>query len=126
MSKDDLVYVGHMLDMARKAVRLIAGADRRSYDADETIRLALAHLVQVIGEAARRVSPAFREAHPGVPWSDIVGMRHKIVHDYMDVEVDILWSVVTRDRPELVRQLEPIVPAEGDLSRDRPPDGTGG
>ena len=51
--------------------------------------LALAHLVQVIGEAARRVSPEFCDAHPEIPWKAIVGMRHKVVHDYMDVDEDI-------------------------------------
>lgn len=109
MSKDDLVYVGHMLDTARKARSLLGTKDRAAYDADETLRLALAHLIQVIGEAARRVSPHLREAQPQLPWSDIVGMRHKIVHDYMDVEEDVLWSVVTGDLPDLIHHLERII-----------------
>ena len=106
MSKDDTVYVGHMLDTARKAQSMLGSKDRAAYDADETLRLALAHLVQVIGEAARRVSPELREAHPDIPWSEIMGMRHKIVHDYMDVEEDVLWSVVTSDLPDLIGRLE--------------------
>ncbi len=112
MSKDDLVYVGHMLDTARKARSLVGTKDRAAYDADETLRLALAHLVQVIGEAARRVSAELRERQPRIPWSDIMGMRHKIVHDYMDVEEDVLWSVVTSDLPDLIRDLERIAPAD--------------
>jgi len=68
MQKDDLVYVGHMMDTAEKAVRKVVGVDRAAYDADENLRLALAHLVQTIGEAARRVSDDFQSAHPGVPW----------------------------------------------------------
>ncbi|MFH1417504.1 MAG: HepT-like ribonuclease domain-containing protein [Planctomycetota bacterium] len=104
--KDDLVYLGHMLDMSRKAVAILRGRDRRAYDADETLRLALAHLIQVIGEAARRVSAECRAMHPTIPWPDIVGMRHKIVHDYMDVDSDILWSVVSNDLPALIRDLE--------------------
>ena len=114
MNKDDLVYAGHMLDMSRKAVALMRGKDRAAYDADETLRLALAHLVQVIGEAARRVQREFREIHSHIPWADIVGMRHKIVHDYMDVEEDVLWSVVTSDLPTLIRDLGPIIPSEPD------------
>jgi uncharacterized protein with HEPN domain len=110
MTKDDLVYVGHMLDCARKARAMVTGKDRAAYDADETLRLALAHLIQVIGEAARRVAPEFRAAHAQVPWAEIVGTRHKIVHDYMDVEDDVLWSVVADDLPELIRQLARIVP----------------
>ena len=60
MSPRDLVYLGHMLDMAKKAVSKTAGLSREAYDADENLRLALIHLVQVIGEAGRRVSPEFR------------------------------------------------------------------
>jgi uncharacterized protein with HEPN domain len=59
MSPRDLVYVGHMLDMARKAVTKTAGLSRKAYDADENLRLALIHLIQIIGEAGRQVSPEF-------------------------------------------------------------------
>ena len=91
----DLVYAGHMLDMARKAVGKTEGLTREGYDADENLRLALTHLVQVIGEAARRVSADFTNGHPEIPWADIIGMRHKVVHDYLGVDEDIVWQVVT-------------------------------
>ena len=106
----DLVYVGHMLDMPRKAVSKTQGLSREAYDADENLRLALVHLIQVIGEAARQTSREFSDAHPEIPWADIVGMRHKVVHDYMGVDEDIVWQVVTEDLPRLVAVLEPIVP----------------
>ena len=99
MQRDELLYAGHMLDMARKALAKVEGRPRNAYDEDENLRLALAHLVQVIGEAARRVSPGFREAHPEIPWMDIVGMRSKIVHDYLSVDEDVVWEVVTSDLP---------------------------
>jgi uncharacterized protein with HEPN domain len=73
MQKDDRVYVVQMLDMARKARELVAGKDRAAYDADETLRLALTHLGQVIGEAARHVSAKYCAAHPEVSWSVIIG-----------------------------------------------------
>jgi len=110
MSPRDLVYVGHMLDMARKAVGKTTGLSREGYDGDENLRLALIHLVQVIGEAARQVSREFCEAHPEIPWTDIIGMRHKVVHDYLGVDEDIVWQVVTHDLPTLVLFLEPLVP----------------
>ena len=71
MSPRDRVYVGHMLDMARKAVDKTRGLPREAYDADENLRLALTHLVQVIGEAARHVSPEFTLAHPEIAWTEI-------------------------------------------------------
>ena len=109
MVKDDNIYLAHMLDMARKAVDKVRGMDREAYNNDENLRLALAHLVQVIGEAARRVSPAVRASCPNIPWTDIIGMRSKIVHDYMDVDEDVVWEVVTQDLPPLVTILEQVV-----------------
>ncbi len=110
MPKDDTVYVGHMLDNARKARSLVGDRDRTAYDADETLRLALAHLLQVVGEAARRVSDDFCHKHSDIPWKAIIGMRHKVVHDYMDVDVDIVWDTVTRELPPLIELLEAILP----------------
>ena len=108
MQKDDTVYVGHMLDLARQARELVASRTRAEYDADLALRLALAHLVQTIGEAARRVSPELQKAHPDIPWRNIVGVRHKVVHDYFYVDYDIIWDVVTSDLPGLMSKLEPI------------------
>jgi uncharacterized protein with HEPN domain len=112
MPKDDAIYLGHMLDMARKAVSKAQGISRATFDQDENLRLALAHLIQIIGEAARRVSPELRQSHPEIPWSAIIGMRHKVVHDYLDVDEDIVWDVVTADLPGIVSSLERILPAD--------------
>jgi uncharacterized protein with HEPN domain len=70
----------------------------------------LIHLVQVIGEAARQVSREFTDTNTEVPWANIIGMRHKVVHDYLGVDEDIVWQVVTEDLPRLVAVLEPLVP----------------
>ena len=112
MPKGDSLYVGHMLDMAQKALSLLEGKDRASYDQDEALRLALAHLIQVIGEAARHISQDLRDAHPQIPWKAIIGMRHRIVHDYMDVDEDVIWDTATRELPSLIIELERIIPPE--------------
>lgn len=112
MPKDEIVYVGHMLDKAQEALSLARGKTRQDYDHDTALRLALTHLIQVIGEAARRVSPQFRERHPGIPWDAIAGMRNKIVHDYMDVDEDIVWDSVTQELQPLIEDLKKIVPPE--------------
>jgi uncharacterized protein with HEPN domain len=117
MSPRDLVYVGHMLDMARKAVGKATGLTHASYEMDENVRLALTHLVQVIGEAGRNVSREFSEAHPEIPWCEIVGMRHKVVHDYLGVDEDIVWQVVTEDLPPLIVSLEAILAPLSDTNR---------
>jgi uncharacterized protein with HEPN domain len=108
MKKDDLVYIGHMLESARDAIARIESLDRAAFFRDVNLPLALTHLIQIIGEAARRVSPEFRAAHPEISWTSIVGMRHKIVHDYIHVDFETVWETATTDLPELVKQLETI------------------
>jgi|ERR1700709_1474986 len=110
MPRGDLLYLGHMLDVSVQAVEKLRGKDREDFETDENLRLALAHLIQMIGEAARRVSPESQQKYPQIPWSDVIGMRHKIVHDYLDVDFDVVWEVVTADLPELIDQLRPIAP----------------
>jgi uncharacterized protein with HEPN domain len=110
MQHDDLVYVGQMVDVARKIDERNQRLTRESFDADEDARLALAHLVQTLGEAARRVSSAFCNAHPEIPWSAIVGMRHRIVHDYLSVDFDLVWDVTTHEIPTLLPKLHALLP----------------
>lgn len=112
MSKGDDLYLGHMLDTAQGAVAKLSGKSRADFDSDENLRLALAHLLQIIGEAARRVSSAFRENHRYVPWNAIIGMRHKVVHDYLNVDYDVVWETVVNDLPPLVENLRRIVGSE--------------
>ena len=110
MKKDDAVYLGHIVDLADKISQRVKDKSRDDFDSNEDLRIVLTHLVQTIGEAARRVSPAFRKDHPEVPWSDIIGMRHRIVHDYMDVDEDIVWDVAIFELPALIKKIKPLAP----------------
>ena len=101
-----------MLDMARKACSRVIELDKADYDADEDVQFALLHLVQVIGEAARKVSLEGQRALPEIPWREIIGMRNRIVHDYLGVDEDVVWEVVTFDLPSLVAVLERVVPED--------------
>ncbi len=125
MSRDESVYLEHMLEMARKAHDKIRDLRREEYDADENLRIALVHLIQVIGEAARHVPPEVQRAAPGIPRPDIVGMRHRIVHDYMDVNDDVVWAVATRDLPSLIEELHRITPPQAESDRETPVEGCG-
>lgn len=91
---DERVYIQHMIDNSNKAINFIKDISREDFDRDEKLPLALTHLLQVIGEAARRVSPEFRINHPQIPWKEIVGMRSKVVHDYLNVDEDMVWDVI--------------------------------
>jgi uncharacterized protein with HEPN domain len=110
MPKSDLLYLGHMLDTAHLILEKLQGKSREAFDEDDNLRLAVAHLLQMLGESSRRITEETKRAHPGIPWNLIVGMRHKIVHDYMDVDFDIVWETATGDLPGLVAQLEEIAP----------------
>ena len=94
--KGDLLYLGH-LDVSLQVISKIQGVSRQDFDKDENLRLALTHLIQMIGEAARRVSEESRRRYPLIPWTAIIGMRHKVVHDYLDIDFDVVWAVATVD-----------------------------
>lgn len=112
MQRDDAVLVQYMLDTARNIVQRLGGVSRDEFDSDDDLRDALALRLQIVGEAASKVSHAYRTRHPEVPWARIVGMRHRIVHDYLDVDFDILWQVATKDVPALLPLLERLARGE--------------
>jgi len=110
MQRDDRVYLQHMLDMAGKARALADGKSADDFEAEEVLRLAVRHLLQIVGEAAGRVSQQFRMENPEIPWDEIVGMRHRVVHDYMGIDEEIVWKTVAEDLPALIRILTDKVP----------------
>ncbi len=107
-----IVWVLHMRDHAREAVDMVRGRSRADLDTDRQLNLALVRLVEVIGEAANRVSEDFRSRYPQVPWREAVGMRNRIIHGYDVIDFDILWSVLQKDLPPLIEKLEKIVNKE--------------
>ena len=103
------VCLRHMRDHAREAVELARGKTRADLDRDRKFELALTRLVEIIGEAATRVSPATCAQHPAIPWPEILGLRNRIVHGYDKINLDILWNVVADDLPPLIEKLEAIL-----------------
>jgi uncharacterized protein with HEPN domain len=108
MSPDDLIRLRHMAEAARTALQFGLGRERHELDSDTMLRMALLHVVQIIGEAAARVSDAGRAAAPGVEWPVIVAMPNRLVHAYFDVNIDILWQTVMLSLPALLQQLEAV------------------
>ncbi len=103
--RDDTISLRHMLDHAVEAVELVRGRCRGDLDTDRLLNLALVRLLEIIGEAARRVTPATQERVKGVPWPQIVSLRNRLIHGYDAVDFDILWSIVELDLPPLVDAL---------------------
>ncbi|MGQ9500680.1 MAG: HepT-like ribonuclease domain-containing protein, partial [Anaerolineae bacterium] len=103
----------HMVNAAREAVSFAQGRAREDLDTDRMLVLALVQCLAIIGEAASRITAAFQQQHPQVPWADIIGMRNRLVHAYFDVNLDILWHTIQDDLPPLIAQMEAILAAEG-------------
>ncbi len=108
MSKDDLIRLRHMLDSAMEAVELIRGKSRADLDTNRVLSLALVRLLEIVGEAASKVTAATREQTPNIPWSQIVSLRHRLIHGYDTINMDIFWKILTEDLPALIAQLERI------------------
>jgi uncharacterized protein with HEPN domain len=119
--RDDRIGLLHMLDHAVEAVQMIRGHTRGDLDRDRKLNLALVRLVEIIVEAATRVSPEGRHRHPGIPWLDIIGMRNRIIHGYDQVDFDILWDVIELHLPPLITELRRILDVNNDdQKQDKP------
>ena len=115
LPEEDRVRLQHMLDAARSAVGFTRGRGRQDLSGDEMLTFALVRALEIIGEAASQVSESAREAVPGIPWQQIVGMRHRLIHAYFEVDLDRVWDTATEYVPELIHELESI------LAPDAPP-----
>jgi len=111
MQKDDVFPLRHALDAAEKAILFLEGRRREDLEEDEMLGFAIVRLLEIIGEAAKLVSPDLRERHPEIPWSAMVGMRNRLIHGYFDVNYDIVWDTVTSDLPPVIDDLERLVAA---------------
>ncbi len=112
MHKDDIGRLRHMLDAAHKAVEFAHGRTRADLDRDQQLVFALVKAAEIIGEAAYQIDPAVRAQVPGIPWDDIIGMRHRLVHAYFDINLDILWKTVREDIPSLIDDLDRVTPRD--------------
>jgi uncharacterized protein with HEPN domain len=100
-----------LLDIAEAIERIerYASKGREAFEDDELIQNWILHHLRVIGEAARAISDELKDGHDEMPWQQIVGMRHILVHRYFEVDTDLIWSVVEDDVPVLKQQIELIL-----------------
>ena|SRR5437764_2606490 len=113
MSKrSDLVPLGDMYDAALETRDLVRDVSKDVFLASRTLQLSIVHLLQIIGEAARRVSVEIKTTHADIPWQDIMGMRHKIVHDYTRIDLNEVWRTATEDVPTLIDALSKFMPSD--------------
>jgi uncharacterized protein with HEPN domain len=99
-----------MREAARLATKFLKGATYAKFSTDELLQSAVEWQLAIIGEAARRVTPEFRQAHPEIDWQSIIGLRNILIHEYGEVKLDRLWVIATTRVPELVGLLDPLIP----------------
>ena len=112
MSPDDRWRIQHMIEAAEAAMKFVHGRKRVELDTDDQLSMALTRAVEIVGEAAARVSGAGRVELPNIPWAQITGVRNRVVHAYFDVNLDILWDTVELALPPLVAQLRAALESE--------------
>jgi uncharacterized protein with HEPN domain len=98
-----------MLDAGRDALDFARHETRASLAKDRKLEFALVKAIEIVGEAASRISQECRADFPQIPWNNIIGMRNRLIHAYYDINLDILWQTITEDLPPLVAELERIL-----------------
>lgn len=97
-----------MLVAARICTEFAANNSYESFAEDFLRQQGLIRQIQTVGEAASRVTDTMRHTLPGIPWADIIGMRHRLVHDYGRIDIETVWETIEDDLPKLIASLEPL------------------
>ena len=108
MRTEDRIRLLHMIEAAHAAMDFIAGRQRGDLQTDRMLLFAALRAIEVMGEAASKVSDEVRQTNPAIPWIAIVGMRNRLIHAYFDVDIDIVWETLQVEIPALLPQLEAL------------------
>jgi uncharacterized protein with HEPN domain len=106
---DDRTRLKHMLDAAETALNFMQGRQRQDLEEDQMLVFAVVRAIEIIGEAGSHLSKALQDAHPEIPWSAIIGMRHRLIHAYFEVNYEIIWKTVTQNLPVLIGQVTTLI-----------------
>mgnify|MGYP000141386416 CR=1 FL=1 len=110
--RNDDDRLAHMLAAAPRAVSLTDGRARTDLDDDDVLSLAITRLLEILGEAAKGVSPETKGRYPDLPWSQMAATRDRLIHGYFSVDLSIVWQIVRHDLPPVVAALEAIAQDE--------------
>ena len=102
MRNDDLVRLRHMIEASESAIEFTNGRKRSDLDDDRMLLFAVVRAIEIVGEAANRMSAETRAALPSIPWHAIVGMRNRLIHAYFEVNNQMVWQTTTVEIPALL------------------------
>lgn len=114
MKKDETVYLRHIIDAILAVAEYIEGVDEEAFKGNRLVQDGVIRQIQIIGEATKRLSAEFRASHSSVPWQDIAGMRDKLVHDYLGVDIETVWLTAQEDLPPLGSEVGKILEGESE------------
>jgi uncharacterized protein with HEPN domain len=106
MNADDRWRLQHMLDAAREALSFTEGRTSVDLARDRMLLLSLVKEIEIVREAAANLSPECRDGAPGIPWAKVTGMRNRLTHGYFNWDLDVIWSTLTTNLPDLIAELE--------------------
>ena len=111
MSQPDTLFLEHMLQALDRIEELLARTTREEFDEDWVVQDALIRELEIVGEAAGRVSSDLARSHPDIPWKEITGLRHKLIHDYFTVDLGIVWKTAAHEAAEVRPLIEQALEA---------------
>ena len=112
MRRDDLIRLFHMRDAACEALSFIEGKSRTDLNTNRMLVLSLVKDIEIIGEAAVKISKETVGQLSQIPWAEIIGMRNRLIHAYFEVDLDVLWKTAIEDVPSLIEELRKVIPSE--------------
>lgn len=108
MRDEDRVRLQHMIEAAESAIQFVAGRERSELDTDRMLLFAVIRAIEVIGEAASKISEEIRAVNGGIPWKAIIGMRNRLIHAYFEINTETVWETVTVEIPAILPQLRAL------------------
>jgi uncharacterized protein with HEPN domain len=109
MLPEDRIRITHMRDACESVSRFIVGKTTADLADDQMLQFALVRAIEIIGEAAGRVSEDVQKSAPEIPWREAVGIRNRLVHAYFDVDLGILWQTAVESVPQMQERLEKLL-----------------
>lgn len=109
MRAEDRIRLLHMTEAAQTALKFVAGRQKADLQSDQMLLFAVVRAIEILGEAANKVSEDLQSANSSIPWRAMVGMRNRLVHAYFDVDTEMVWKTLQREIPELLSALQALL-----------------
>jgi len=107
--KDQTIFLRHMLESIKDIKEFMGGVSKEKFEENKEKLNAVVRSVEILGEAAKKLSESFKNKHKEIPWKEIIGTRDILIHHYFGVDMDILWNIITKDLLDLEKQIKDLM-----------------